>query len=133
MVAGVAGVLDVGVRVSKKLSKVRQTWINADDELVTLQNDLSDLAVLLHRTQGVWEKTQQAIDTNDVASSLQQSTKRANDILRILEEFVDAMSTKTQTQRKRAWVRRKSAVEAKRLELREVRSKIREVLRVCEA
>lgn len=132
MVAGVAGILEFGSRVSTKLRTVRRTWINASDDFISLQNDLADLELMFRTTEDIWSTMQQGNRRADLTSSLQQSALKAAIILQSLEDFVDIMSNKTKTQMKRAWVRQKANVDAKRAELGELRAKMRDVLCLCE-
>jgi len=91
--AGALGVLDVGTRLSKRLRQITQTWKNAPQEMLSLQNELEDLNLVLDEIQACQQSIVAASQHDTaVATNLQGYIREARRHFEMLESSLDEMS-----------------------------------------
>jgi len=127
--AGALGVLDVGTRLSKRLRQITQTWKNAPQEMLSLQNELEDLNLVLDEIQACQQSIVAASQHDTaVATNLQGYIREARRHFETLESSLDEMSRLKKYKKKFQWVREQGKISGIQKQIRVVRERIKDLL-----
>ncbi|KAK4225650.1 hypothetical protein QBC38DRAFT_482406 [Podospora fimiseda] len=128
ILAGVAGLADVGMKVSLRLRDIAQTWNNAPDEILALNNEVSDLIAILRFTEDACRMAKNIPADCTFTGAVEEHVKTAHRILEEIETVVILLKTTGGTNQKRIWVRLKQSTTEKKEELKAIRLKIWDLL-----
>lgn len=123
-------VLEIGTKVSKGLGHVIHTWKGAPPAIFALYNELSDLNVVLDRTY----EAQQSIDVKGVkynasfVDALDDHLRQAHTILTQLGRLAHELKELNNLKKKYRWLFKNSEVAHLQRSMRDVRSRIGELL-----
>lgn len=131
IIAGVAGIADVGIKVSRRLHKVASEWKNAPDEILALGREVSDLTVVMHNIQDACRSIQAAPSASPgLVANLRTTTDRAGKLLNEIDDAVWELTfmTTRKFERRAKWLVIRPSLEQKRQGLRDLRVNIRDLL-----
>lgn len=126
--AAVLGTLDASIRISGKLGDLVQVWKDAPAEIYALYNEISDLSVVLDHARMARKSLVFADPGGKVGTDLGRLLGTAQNTTTTLEELLNEMMALPRFKKRALWVKRKSSIATKKDELREVRSKINDIL-----
>ncbi|KAK1749751.1 hypothetical protein QBC47DRAFT_395262 [Echria macrotheca] len=128
IIAAVAGLADVGVRLSFRLRNVVRTWVDAPDEILALNNEISDLATVLKFTEDTCQSTKSVYASEPFTRILEEYVNTASQLLNEIDDIATSLSSADKRKQKRKWVRLKASTIDKKEKLKSVRLKIRDLL-----
>lgn len=130
IVAGVAGIADVGVRVSRRLQTVAKGWKNAPDEIPALSREVSDLTAVMHSIEDACRSVQIAPSASSgLVTTLRSSIERAAGLLHDIDDAVQELASMSKLKQRSKWLAVRSSLEQKRKRLHDLRVNIGHLLR----
>src|SRR3569833_150985 len=130
LIAAAIGVLDVGIRTGSELASLGRAWLTAPDEIMAVQNEVSDLQAVLHHSTEALRSVPLGLANNraSFASALNAQLEQARALLDDLSLIVNKILAMTPKRRRAMWTRERSSVNGIRTKLREPRARIHEML-----
>ena len=129
LAASIIAVLGAAEGVAKGIVKI-QSIRNAPDEILALNNEISDLKVLLYDIQHFVQTTPESQISRNYIEPLMTSTERAKEKLLQLDALVQYKILKPQTLpnkpkiSSREWLKATKVIDRSRQSLRDIRSNI---------
>ncbi|KAK4211496.1 ankyrin repeat-containing domain protein [Rhypophila decipiens] len=134
IIAGAAGLVDVGLKLSVRLRSLARTWNNASAEILSLHNEISDLSTLLHFTKSVCEESAHHLNLDGRFSDLiNQHLNEAKSLLDQISHdlhILEVPELQSPKRRKWKWLNLRSSLLARKHEVNNIRTKLRECLQV---
>lgn len=104
IVAGVAGLADVGARLSHRLREVVRSWMDGPSKIFALNNEVSDLTTVLRFAENICRGARHIYMSDFFTTTLEQNIRRARQFLEGMEDIVTSLSSTTETKRRRRWM-----------------------------
>ncbi|KAM7193142.1 Ankyrin repeat-containing domain protein [Rhypophila sp. PSN 637] len=134
IVAGAAGLVEVGLKLSVRLRSLARTWNNASAEILSLHNEISDLSTLLHFTKSVCEESAHHLNLDGKFSDLiNQHLNQAKSLLDQISHdlhILEVPELQSPKRRKLKYLSLRSSLLARKNEANNIRTKLRECLQV---
>lgn len=126
----VATLLEVGMRASRELGGVIQTWKGAPPAILALYNEVSDLNIVLDHTRSVGETIDAKGAKYDAKflEALDDHLYQARKLLTELEILVLSLKDLSSVKKKYKWLFRNTDASGLQHRLREVRARVNELL-----
>jgi hypothetical protein len=130
IITAAVGALDVGVRVSAKLAQSIATWKSATPEILALQNEVTDLSVVLEHASNIKQAAFAAATGSDhgFASAIDVQLQVAKRHLSELDNLLNMLQLNHPLKRRWKWFLQKSNTEQIQKHLREARLRIKELV-----
>lgn len=133
LIASVATLLEVGMRVSREMDGVIKTWSTATPVIFAIYNEVSDLNVVLDHMSHAWATVR---DGPDGESKYQQQfleafnagLEQAEALLEQLEKMVVELKGLGSLKRKYQWLKKNTVAAELQGRLRDVRMRLTELL-----
>ena len=124
----VLNAIDVSAKVSGKVTRLAISLKNAPADILALANEIEDLRVVLHEAQGAREILEAAKKDNpSFLEALCREIRHAQTQVDILDDVIDVALAANKA-RRWVWVRQESHIARRKLELRQSRERIQELL-----
>jgi hypothetical protein len=130
VVASVASLLEIGMRVSKELNGVIHTWKTAAPSIIALYNEITDLNVVLDHTRSAQETVQAKGAKYDAAflEAMNDNLRQCEKVMVELDTLVVELRSMGNLKMKYKWLRKNSVASEMQTQLRDIRVRINELL-----
>ena len=128
VLAGVISVIDVGARVSGELVSLCTAWRNAPLDILLLSNEVTDLNVILQLTSDACEETKSSLTKPAFSDALENHVQQAHALLKEIDQALSPLIPMRKLKKRTKWIHLKRQLMLKRIELKVVRGRIRDVL-----
>ncbi|KAK3370534.1 hypothetical protein B0H63DRAFT_317930 [Podospora didyma] len=128
IVAGVAGIADVGMRVSRRVQSVAHEWKNAPDQILALGREVSDLAAIMRSVQDACRSVETAPSAStELVANLRTNVDQAARLLAEIDHDIQELASLPKRRRRSRWLGMRPLLEQKRQELQDIRCNIRDL------
>jgi Fungal N-terminal domain of STAND proteins len=130
IIASALTILEVGTKVSKGLSEIINTWNGAPPAILALYNEISDLNVVLDHVSDAQRtvKANGAKFDTQFLEALDEHLYQARQLLSQLETLVRELKDLSSVKKKYKWLFKNSEATNLQHRIREVRSRINDLL-----
>ncbi|KAF4467165.1 hypothetical protein FALBO_5948 [Fusarium albosuccineum] len=132
LAASVAGLLDVGLRTSKALHSLQRELRNAPDLIRALSNEVEDIKAVLARVEDTIKDSEASGLNSTIGAAilvdLETQLGKAKTILVTLDSLAQKLVAEAPTLKRVKWCLKKSRAAELQTDLKEVRTRINELL-----
>jgi hypothetical protein len=123
-------VLDIGTRLSVQTGSIIQAWMNAPDEILAVNNEVSDLNLIFDELKNVCqiEGAKSVEKDGRLVLALKQQIAAADKHLNEMKFLLDRLASMKKYKRRLKWLRQTSDVKKIHQNLRAVRLNTRELM-----
>ncbi|KAK4097051.1 hypothetical protein N658DRAFT_510730 [Parathielavia hyrcaniae] len=114
IVAGVTGIVDVGIRVSGRLHKIAKVWKHAPDEILALSREVSDFTAVMHSVEDACRSIQLAPSASTrLASTLGDNIMKAAELIRDIDDAIQELASLPKLKQRSKWLSLRTTLEQK--------------------
>lgn len=128
IIAGVAGLADVGLRLTSRLREIRNNWKHAPVEIYALHNEVSELTAVLNFTRDACEHANTTNSIKGLGGALKRHIDSARLLLGYVETTMELIDSAKKGRKTMAWMKFRGEIMTKKEELKSIRLVIRDLL-----
>jgi hypothetical protein len=132
IIVSAASLLEVGMKISKEVDGIIKLWTTASPVIYALHNEISDLNVVLDYMSHAWNavniKANGAKFDNHFLKAFNAQLEQAEDLLGQLDRLVTELRAASSFKMKLKWMKKNSRAAELQGKLRDVRSRLSELL-----
>ncbi len=132
IIASVASILELGLKVSKGVDGIVRTWKTASPVIFAINNEVSDLNVVLDHMSHAWHGIQKNPGVNKYDAHFSEAfnaqLEQAEDILGQVDQLIRELRAMSSFKMKLKWLSRNSRVAEQKNKLKDVRLRLSELL-----